>query len=157
MTTSDRSSHETALFCRYIESSIDSLLRNLEGLNEEQLNWHPQAPNTNSLYALAVHTMGNAEESLLFTLCGQPGQRNREQEFLARGISANDLVIYWQELRQRIQSALQNLSPEDLERKIVHPRRGTVTGREILIIVARHAGEHMGQAELTRDLLLARS
>jgi hypothetical protein len=30
-----------------------------------------------------------------------------------------------------------------------------VTGRAILIVVARHAAEHLGQAELTRDLLRA--
>ena len=155
MTTSNSSSHEAALFCRYIVSSLDSLLQCLDGLNEEQLNWHPAAPNTNSLYALVVHTLGNAEESLLFTLCGQPGKRDREQEFLARGSAGNELVVYWQELRQRVQSALLNLPSEDLEREVAHPRRGVLTGRDILIIVARHAAEHLGQAELTRDLVLA--
>jgi hypothetical protein len=28
-------------------------------------------------------------------------------------------------------------------------------GREVLIVVARHCAEHMGQAFLTRDLILA--
>jgi hypothetical protein len=37
-----------------------------------------------------------------------------------------------------------------------HPRRGAISGREILIVVARHAAEHLGQAELTRDLWKAR-
>ncbi|MBN1310607.1 MAG: hypothetical protein JXB30_04240 [Anaerolineae bacterium] len=36
-----------------------------------------------------------------------------------------------------------------------HPRRGQMAGRAELIIVARHAAEHMGQAELTRDLLFS--
>jgi hypothetical protein len=36
-----------------------------------------------------------------------------------------------------------------------HPRRGPLSGREILIVVARHAAEHLGQAELTRDLMKA--
>jgi hypothetical protein len=30
-----------------------------------------------------------------------------------------------------------------------------VTGREVLMILARHAAEHVGQAELTRDLAIA--
>ncbi len=45
--------------------------------------------------------------------------------------------------------------PEALLAPHHHPRRGWSTGREILLIVARHAAEHLGQAELTRDLLLA--
>ena len=42
----------------------------------------------------------------------------------------------------------------DLDRERVHPRRGLLTGREILIVVARHAAEHLAHAELTRDLLM---
>jgi hypothetical protein len=30
-----------------------------------------------------------------------------------------------------------------------------LTGREILLVVARHAAEHLGQADLTRDLATA--
>jgi hypothetical protein len=29
---------------------------------------------------------------------------------------------------------------------------GVLTGREVLLVVARHAAEHLGQVELTRDL-----
>ncbi|MDP9352215.1 MAG: DUF664 domain-containing protein [Chloroflexota bacterium] len=42
-----------------------------------------------------------------------------------------------------------------LEEEIEHPRRGRITGREVLLVVARHCAEHLGQAELTRDLLEA--
>ena len=38
-----------------------------------------------------------------------------------------------------------------------HPRRGTITGRDVLIVVARHAAEHWGEAQLTRSLLKART
>ncbi|HTI14159.1 MAG TPA: DinB family protein [Dictyobacter sp.] len=148
-------SHEAALFCRYILSSLDRLLQCLEGLNEEQLNWRPPAPNTNSLYALAVHTMANAEENILSTLYDRPSPRNREQEFLAQGTSADALISQWQDLRERLQDALLGLTSDDLERVHVHPRRDTITGLDILIVVARHSAEHLGQVELTRDLMLA--
>jgi hypothetical protein len=58
-------------------------------------------------------------------------------------------------LRPRLAEALANLPPGALDASYSHPRRGTVTGRDILIIVARHSAEHLGQAELTRDLLRA--
>lgn len=148
------SSWAAAVFCHYILSSLDRLLQCLEGLSEEQLSWHSLAPNTNSLYALTVHTLGNAEENLLHTLYDQPSPRNREQEFLAKGQTTDELVTHWRDLRERLQRALLNLTPERLKQEHVHPRRGHITGLDILIVVARHCAEHLGQAELTRDLLL---
>jgi len=148
-------SREATLFCRYILSSLDRLAQCLDGLDENQLNWQPPAPHTNSLYTLVVHTLGNAEENLLLTLFDQPSQRNREQEFVTKGQSADVLITQWHALRERLQKALLSLSSDDLEREHLHPRRGSITELDILIVVARHAAEHLGQAELTRDLVLA--
>ena len=53
----------------------------------------------------------------------------------------------------RVKECIENLSSENLTNIRKHPRRGELAGWEILIIVARHATEHMGQAKLTRDLL----
>jgi DinB superfamily len=148
-------SREAILFCRYILSSLDRLVQCLDGLDEKQLNWQPPAPHANSLYTLVVHTLGNAEENLLLTLSDQPSPRNREQEFAMKCQSAEALVAQWQILRERLQTTLLSLSLDDLEQEHLHPRRGSVTGLDLLIVVARHAAEHLGQAELTRDLVLA--
>ncbi|EFH85376.1 DinB family protein [Ktedonobacter racemifer] len=148
-------SREAILFCRYILSSLDRLVQCLDGLDENQLNWQPPAPHANSLYTLVVHTLGNAEENLLLTLFDQPSSRNREQEFVMKGQSADALIAQWQALRERLQKTLLSLSSGDLEQEHLHPRRGSITGLDILIVVARHAAEHLGQAELTRDLVLA--
>lgn len=42
-----------------------------------------------------------------------------------------------------------------LNETVEHGWRGPIARREVLIVVARHAAEHLGQAELTRDLALA--
>jgi hypothetical protein len=42
---------------------IDSIVGVLDGLSAEELNWRPVAPATNSLYAIATHVLGNAEDS----------------------------------------------------------------------------------------------
>ena len=65
---------EIASFHRFISSSLDRLVSLVGELDEAGLNWRPPAPNANCLYALATHTLGNAEENILQTLCGQPGQ-----------------------------------------------------------------------------------
>ena len=61
----------------------------------------------------------------------------------------------WNELKDQLSDAIQALPPTELDRERDHLRRGSITGRELLIVVARHAAEHYGQAQLTRDLLTA--
>ena len=146
---------ELESFRRFIFSTIDQLIGALDGLDEKGLNWRPPAPETNSLYGIAMHVLGNAEENLLATLCGQPFKRNRPGEFAARGKSANDASAEWMVLRDRIDRAFAELPPDALDRERRHPRRGAVTGREVLQVVSRHAAEHWGEAQLTKNLLKA--
>lgn len=147
--------HETATFWRYIAGSVDRLVGILDGLSEAELNWRPLAPGTNSLFILATHTVANTEENVLATLCGEPLRREREAEFQAYGTAPEPIRQRWALLRRRIEAALADLPPAALDTMRQHPRRGPLTGREILIVVARHAAEHLGQAELTRDLMKA--
>jgi hypothetical protein len=147
-------SREIASFHRFIANSLDRLVTLVGEHDEAGLNRRPPAPDANSLYALATHTLGNAEENILQTLCGRPVARQREAEFAARGDSAA-VAERWRALRDELTEAMAALTPADLDRERAHPRRGALTGREVLLVVARHAAEHLGQAELTRDLLLA--
>jgi hypothetical protein len=146
---------ETASFQRLIFETIDRLVQSLEGLTEAQLNWRPPAPDTNSLYAIVAHVLGNAEENILQTVCGQPVSRSRAAELAARGTTWEPLRDHWRELRGRMAGALAALPAADLDRERAHPRRGALTGRDVLIVVARHAAEHWGEAQLTLSLLRA--
>jgi uncharacterized damage-inducible protein DinB len=141
-------------YWRFIASALDRLLACLEGRTEEELNWRP-LPTANSLYGLALHTLANTEENILAILCGQVMQRNREAEFAAQVRSPDALRAKWQQLRDRLSRHLAQVSPTELDQERDHPRRGSLTGREVLLVVARHTTEHLGQAELTRDLLRA--
>jgi hypothetical protein len=145
---------EVESFRQFIFDSIDRLVGCLDGLTSDQLNWRPPAPETNSLYVLASHIVGNAEQNLLGVLCGQPVARNRAAEFAAAGETAEPVRRRWQELRAQMEAALDVLPPSRLDQELKHPR-GMLTGREVLTLQARHAAEHLGQAELTRQLLLA--
>jgi len=60
------------------------------------------------------------------------------------------------EVLERMEQALVGLSSVHLDGERDHPRRGKMSCREVLLVAARHAAEHMGQAELTRDLVIAR-
>lgn len=143
------------MFWRYIAGSIERLVEMLGELSAAELNWRPPAPDSNSLFVLATHTLANTEENILGTLCGIAVRRRRETEFQAYGPTAEPIQQRWAHLRAEVDAALGTLAPEALRTLRQHPRRGPITGREILLVVARHAAEHLGQAELTRDLMKA--
>lgn len=148
-------SPEVASIWRFIDRALERLVASLDGLSEEDLNWRPTAAETNSLHVLAVHTLGNVEENVLEILCGQPVGRDRDAEFAAQSTAAGPVRERWLTLQGRAQGCLADLPSTALDREYTHPRRGTISGRDVLLIAATHAAEHAGQAELTRDLLRA--
>lgn len=139
---------------RFISRSVERLLACLDGLDEAALNWRP-LPNASSLYNLATHIIGNIEETVLGVICGHQVVRDRDAEFSAVGSDTVALRARWQGLEAQITQDLTHLTPINLDRPRLHPRRGMVSAWEILIVVARHAAEHLAHAELTRDLFLA--
>lgn len=148
-------SEEVAIFWRYIRSSLDRLMGVLDGQPPEVLSWRPPAPSTNSIFVLAHHTLANVRVNLLGTMCDQEFARDRDSEFTAMAVEHAAAGVPWPELRVEIEEALSRLAKDALDAEYVHHWRGNITGRELLIIVARHATEHLGQAELTRDLAVA--
>lgn len=141
-------------FLRAIESEVERTLRCLDGLDTGALDWRP-AEGTSSLAVLATHVLGNVEQNVIEYVCGQPVGRDRDAEFRAQGASEQALLARWETLRARMRAALADLPPPELDREREHPNRGKRSGRELLLVAARHAAEHAGQAELTRDLLKA--
>lgn len=89
-------------------------------------------------------------------LCRSRVERDREAELAADGVAADDVRLRWRGLEPRLTAAFEQLPNGRLEATIAHPGRGRVTGFEVIIVALRHAAEHQGQAELTRDLVLAR-
>jgi hypothetical protein len=146
---------ETSDFAEALCNAIERILACLDGLDAEGLNWRPPAPETNSLYVLAYHSMGSAEAAIIGELGGQPVDRDRDPEFTASGDSAAPLHARWEALRPRLREALARLTPADMERTVHHRRFGAMSGRAYLILAAQHPAEHVGHAELTRDLLNA--
>lgn len=146
---------ETGRIAAAIASSIDRVVGCLDGISDEGARWQP-LPTANSLLSIANHVLANAERNVLATYCGAPYDWRRDEEFLAPGATPDSLCESWADLKGRMMAALEACPPEELVRVRTHPRLGEIPGREVLLQAARHAAEHVGEAELTRALLLAR-
>jgi len=138
----------------YVVSSVERLLDSLVALDATALNWRP-LPTANSRFVLATHLLGNIEETVWGIVCGNSVVRNREAEFQAQAADPAMLQRHWQDLRQKIDEQLATYSAADLAAMRTHPRRGPMSANEILVVVARHAAEHLAHAELTSDLFNA--
>jgi hypothetical protein len=153
--SSDGAEDEVKLLWGCISSSVDRILLCLDGLGEDDLNWRP-LDSANSLFVIAAHMIANVESNIQGILCGEKIARRREEEFKARGTADDSVQQRWRELKASISQRLAQLPTGALDREYQHARRGSMTGRELLVrVVIRHAAEHVGHAELTRDLLYA--
>ncbi len=148
-------SAEAKMYANYIIDKLERIVSCLDGLSSEQINAKPPVPETNSLLVLAVHTMANVNEATFQGLLGQEVNRDRDSEFAASGSSAEDVRNQWETLKGQVRPALEGLTDEQLNRTLVHPRRGEMTGRELLLFTVTHASEHVGHAELTRDWIVS--
>ncbi|HUG16727.1 MAG TPA: DinB family protein [Thermomicrobiales bacterium] len=147
---------EIALLSRKLTNAVDRIFECVGGLDAEGLNWKPPAPEANSLYILGTHIIGNVKQNVLVVLGGGPDDRDRDAEFEASGASAHELLDRWTDVKAQITARLTELGGDILDRSYDHPRRGPSSGRELLINAVAHANEHIGHAELTRQLYDAR-
>lgn len=122
----------------------------VKDLDEIALNGVP-AEGENSIAALITHTLGS-EKGWLHRAAGRPFKRDRKAEFRAKA-SAADLASALDATEPLVKDLL--LATEEAG------YRTTLTlddGRKITVAYCvthalTHAAEHVGHAELTRDLL----
>ncbi len=136
---------------------FDRLLETIADLDDDAVNWKPPAPGANSLLVLVTHALGSAEQHVVGEAAGKTVVRNRDAEFASKGGSAH-LVARATEVRRRIDEAIVGLDGRlDEEREPPFRRwpgaRGTV--RDRLIHSISHTAEHVGHAQVTRDLYAA--
>lgn len=146
-------SQEAAQFWRYIASTLDRLIALVAEQPEAVVRFRPPLPDTNSILGLAHHTLANASANILGAAAGRAAARDRQSEF--DDLDAKDLLQLWASVRTELEDVLRSADAPWLDGKVEHSWRGRLARREVLIIVARHAAEHLGQAELTRDLAIA--
>ena len=150
---------EIDLYWRELRWILDQFGVSLQGLTPAQLNWHPPTGAANSAYAIVSHVVGSTSVYVLGFGCGLPVRRDRSAEFAASGDDAEALVSRVGRLSAEIDAALATLAPAALDELITPPKELWGTGeprqisrRDALVEGIRHAGIHLGELRLTRDL-----
>jgi|SRR6267378_549701 len=147
-------SSEIESFRGRVVRELDRIVKALDGLDEEAVNWKPPSPSANTLLVLATHALGAAEDHVVRQVAGKPITRSRDAEFAVNG-SAAGVRARAEEVKRRIDEALGGFDPARMGDERDTPS-GKRTPRDLLVHAVAHASEHAGQAELTRDLYIAR-
>lgn len=128
------------------------IIKTLDGLDGQALNWTPTNDQTNSLYVLATHGVGSEHGWIFETLGRGDKTRNRPLEFQARGDSMDELITTYERVGLESEAILAERTVDDLETTRAHNSYGQVTERWIILHVIEHYAEHLGQMYLTRQL-----
>lgn len=142
----------------YVDRALDEMLDMLRALGDELANEAPALPGANSPFATLTHCLGVMEYWGGEMIAGRPVVRDRAAEFEAKGTI--------DEISSRVSAARKRFG-EDLEQfDASAPPRGTVREHDVDLPLGRtqsgvalHVFEelyqHLGQMEITRDLLVA--
>jgi len=143
-------------FLGYVESALDQQLAIVAGLGDERSNRRPALEAANSPYAILTHCLGVMEYWAGEVVAGRPIQRDRAAEFQATGTVA--------ELGRRVDAAKAKLRADVATAEPAAPPRvpppgppepGLTTQGGVLMHIYEELAQHLGQLELTRDVLLA--
>lgn len=137
------------------------MLRTVEGLPPEALDWTPLPDITSSIAVLVNHSAGVIRLWFVEGLTGQETARDRAKEFAARGHDAAALADLIEAAFDDAEAALKSSDPKAWDTAapltLHHNTRGQVhTPRFGIAYALSHAGEHLGHMQLTRQLWEAR-
>jgi hypothetical protein len=140
-----------------LQDQIKSLL---EGLPQEALDWQPIRGEgelaTNSLAVIATHLAGSGTYLIKEIIGRQPIHRDREAEFITRGVNASTLKARLDEAIKIAEEVLSPLKEGQMEEDRKYRDR-TAKVRWIILHVIEHTAQHLGHMQLTRQLWLAKN
>ena len=114
-------------------------------------------PGSNSAFALVTHIAGMAARWVRTVNLGIAVPRDRDAEFTATGTVADALALLGR-TREGLHGDARAASPREVPADPAHDNDGTIvyaTQGEVLLHVYEELAQHLGQLEVTRDVLLA--
>lgn len=140
-------------------AKVDDLLTLAGSLEPRALNTSPGIPGANPPFVIVTHVLGNIRAWLPGIVCEEPLDRDRASEFRSEGTIA-DLRAAADGLFSACEAALAQLDAHGLADQIV-PKQvlfgegptHEMTRFEALLHPLEHAALHVGQLQLTVDLL----
>jgi len=133
---------------------LTQLKKEIETYTNEDIIWETDKNILNSAGNLCLHLVGNINHFIGAHLGNSGYIRNRELEFSIKNIPREELISQIEKTIEVVNSSLEKLSAEDLEKEYPLEALGyKMTTEHFLIHLFGHLGYHLGQINYHRRLL----
>src|SRR5436189_6391174 len=134
------------VLANFYERDIRKLIEEIDLFKDEKNIWQIQGTVRNSVGNLALHIIGGLNHYIGATLAHTGYVRDRDQEFIRKGVGRKDLVAQLEELILMINKTVNDLTPEDMEAEypIFFDKPKTATSY-VLVQLLLHLNYHLGQ------------
>jgi len=140
----------------FVDTALDGMIAIVTDLGDDLANRHPDLPGANSPYVIVTHCLGVMRYYAAQAVAGREVDRDRDAEFRAAGAVAG-LVRQARQVRRQFAADIATLDPGAPPRLPVrgpaNPTRRTQGG--VLQHVYEELAQHLGQLQITRDVLRA--
>lgn len=136
--------------------SLSSMTEILRELGDELADTKPDLPGANSPYAIVFHCVAVIEYWAGSVIAGLKIPRDRAAEFTATG-RVDDVITRLDDVRAHLHEWVDVALREGIRDRTVmgttRPELATATPEWVLTHLVRELAQHLGQLELTRDVL----
>ena len=138
----------------FYERDLRKLIEEINLFRNEEDLWRTAGSVKNSCGNLVLHIIGGLNYLIGTTLAKTGYVRNRDQEFIRKGVDRKELVAELEKLIPLINKTISSLTAEDLESDypIFFDKPNTST-RYVLIQLSLHLNYHLGQVNYLRRIL----
>jgi Protein of unknown function (DUF1572) len=138
----------------FYERDIRKLIEEVNLFKNEEDLWKTQGSVKNSSGNLALHIIGGLNHLIGATLAQTGYVRNRDQEFIRKGVARKDLVAQLEELIPMMNKTLNTLTQEQMEAEypLFFDKPQTSTSY-VLVQLLLHLNYHLGQVNYLRRTL----
>jgi hypothetical protein len=141
----------------FVDQALDEMVSIVRALGDDLASTRPDLPGANSPFAILTHCLGVMEFWGGYMLADRPIERDRDAEFRAEG-RVDELVERATAARRRLAADIaagdpsapprhDPAFPEDAGTPIARTQAG------VLLHVLRELTQHLGQMEVSRDVL----
>ena len=136
------------------DAKLEQLIDEVESYQNEENMWRTDENISNSAATLTIHLMGNLHHFIGASLGNTGYVRKRPEEFTARGVSRESLIIQLKECRSMVAEILTSWNAD--EHTADYPAEFSGSQDEdvkSLIHIFGHLAYHVGQINYHRRLL----
>jgi hypothetical protein len=138
----------------FYERDIRKLIEEVNLFNNEEDLWRIQGSVKNSCGNLALHIIGGLNYLIGTTLAHTGYIRNRDQEFIRKGVAREDLVAQLEALIPMIKETVNAFTRDDMQAEYpIFFDKPNTSVSYVLVQLLLHLNYHLGQVNYLRRIL----